>query len=77
MSDDPEGDRRFAVYRDGTQRSPSGLAYIDAVGWLHRAQGQSVHHATTYEGWEIREQAYCRHHDIFDCPFAHQAPQTP
>jgi hypothetical protein len=75
LHDEPEnttsGETGWAVYRDGTQRSPSGMTYGEAFAWLLRAQGQSVHHATTHEGWELREQPYCQPHDIYDCPFAH------
>jgi hypothetical protein len=66
------GEAGYAVYRDGRQQSPSGLTYMEAVGWLHRAQGQSVAWATQYEGWAIEEQPYCQAHDIYDCPFPHE-----
>lgn len=67
----PERDARYAVYRDGSQRSPSGLTHNEAFVWLLRHQGQSVDHATTHEGWSIEPQTYCAAHDIFECPFAH------
>jgi hypothetical protein len=75
MRDEPgnstTGEPGYAVHRDGQQQSPSGLTYLEAVGWLHRAQGQSVEWATKWEGWSIEEQTYCQPHDIYDCPLPH------
>lgn len=42
------------VYRDGRQVAGPFRTEGEAEIWLHRNQGQSIHWATTYEGYEIR-----------------------
>ena len=43
----------FTVTRDGEHKGGPFASYLHAVGDLHRVQGQSAHHATTYGGWSI------------------------
>jgi hypothetical protein len=45
----------WAVTRDGEIRSPILDRHSDAFGWILDHQGNSVHHATTFEGWAIVE----------------------
>jgi hypothetical protein len=45
------------VYRDGRQVAGPFRTEGEAEIWLHRYQGQSIHWATTYEGYEIKRGA--------------------
>jgi hypothetical protein len=54
--------RRSRLSRKGkylVMRDKKVLAYVKdeaaAFAWLHKHQGQSVHHATTYEGYKIKK----------------------
>lgn len=45
----------FRVFRDGRPMHVRLDSHDAAFAFLLERQGQSVHHATTYEGYEIRE----------------------
>jgi hypothetical protein len=47
-----ERKRLYSVTRDGEVLA-TGLTEDEAFAWLLQHQGQSVHHATTHEGYAI------------------------
>lgn len=45
---------RYRVTRDGKTLSEF-KTYVEAFGYLHRVQGQSIEWAMKYEGYKIQE----------------------
>jgi hypothetical protein len=44
----------WRLKKDGEGKGPKWVTYDDAWMALLRWQGQSISHATQYEGWEIK-----------------------